>query len=206
MTSHRAPFLALLLGVALTLAACTGTQQGATSSVVTNEDNTNDGQGRSNTADLRRSAGRALVYAPSIEPLNVPPSSVASDNSASPQELKPPTCINLPPLQAENLEVDTTPIVDCDEAHNAQIYWAGSLNDNPDSEYPGNSTVLSVSDQICLDRFAGFIGVEYVDSDLEILHLRPDEIAWERGNRMLVCLVQHRHEANLTGSAQGSRW
>jgi len=179
---------------------------GSNSGPSTNHHDTSGQSGRSNAADLRRSAGRALVIAPDLEPLNAPPSTVASNDQVSPKELRPPTCINLPPLEADNIEVDATPVIDCDKPHSAQIYWAGSLDDNLEATYPGYSTVLSVSDQICLDSFQDFVGVQYVDSDLEILHLRPDEVAWERGNRVLICLVQHRHQESLTGSAKDSRW
>ncbi|HEU4489879.1 MAG TPA: septum formation family protein [Jiangellales bacterium] len=98
----------------------------------------------------------------------------------------------------EVLTVDTVP---CDQGHGSEAYAVFDLEDA--SEYPGDKSVGDLAFAGCEERFAEWVGIEYVDSRLEIYVLHPTEASWTSSeDREVVCLV-YDPVAPLTGSARG---
>jgi hypothetical protein len=57
----------------------------------------------------------------------------------------------------------------------------------------------------CLDRFAGFVGVDYESSTLDITALYPSSQSWSTQNdREVVCAVFEMNGEKLKGSAKDS--
>jgi hypothetical protein len=93
--------------------------------------------------------------------------------------------------------VDTVP---CDQEHGSEVYATFDLEDV--SEYPGDKTVGDLAFAGCEERFAEFVGVDHVDSRLELYTFQPSESTWTTlDDREVVCVV-HDPAGTMTGSAR----
>lgn len=90
----------------------------------------------------------------------------------------------------------------CDEPHDNEAFAAYQL---PDGEYPGDRALLRDGVAGCLERFAGFVGIGYADSALDVDALTPTRLTWEEGDRKVVCVLFRFDGEPLRGTAQGSR-
>jgi hypothetical protein len=144
---------------------------------------------------LPRSVGR--VTAADVAP--EPEDDDAPSNDRPLTELRVGDCVDLPvastPSEADeqDLPADTevllATLIPCDEPHDAEVYARISLDENPEATFPGDEAVLAGADGVCLEAFEAYVGAPYVDTELEIVHLRPNEAAWVRGDRVVVCAV-----------------
>ena len=55
----------------------------------------------------------------------------------------------------------------------------------------------------CLERFDGFVGLDYEDSILDIVTLYPTSESWQQNDREVVCALYDINEEKLVGSTQG---
>jgi hypothetical protein len=99
----------------------------------------------------------------------------------------------------ERAEVDA---ISCDGPHDNEAFAAYQL---PDGEYPGDRALLRDGVAGCLERFAGFVGIGYADSALDVDALTPTRLTWEDGDRKVVCVLFRFDGEPLRGTAQGSR-
>jgi hypothetical protein len=90
--------------------------------------------------------------------------------------------------------------VDCAAPHDSELYALVAL---PDGPWPGQKAVDASSEQPCLDQFAGYVGVAYEQSALDLAPMPPDEASWGAGDRQVWCLVVD-PAGPLTGSVRGS--
>jgi hypothetical protein len=98
-------------------------------------------------------------------------------------------------------EVEAVDTVPCTEEHGSEAYAAFDLDDAP--EYPGDKTVGDLAFAGCDERFTEWVGIDYIDSRLEIYVLQPTEASWTTlDDRQVVCLV-YDPAGPLTGSARG---
>lgn len=147
-------------------------------------------------------AGRALVTATTVQPL-VAATTTEADAGTPLDELAVGDCADLPGLGLDDtVEVTHAEVVDCATPHAVEVFLVTSLNGDPDAPYPGDETVLAAADQACLDAFPAYVGVAYVDATLEIVHLRPDEELWLRGDRDVRCAVHNRDMSPLTATVR----
>ncbi len=109
-------------------------------------------------------------------------------------ELETGQCLNEP----DSEEVIDVEIVDCAEPHDLEVYRTDDLADQNFDP----ALIDSLSFEICLDAFDGFVGTPYVDSELDIYYLVPSEESWSEGDREVVCAVYDLSGAKLTGSAE----
>jgi hypothetical protein len=147
---------------------------------------------------------RALVVLTTVAPIVETTTSIADPDTIPLDQLAVGNCVDIADAEADPVEVGTARLRSCDEPHGLEVYFLGSLNDDPDAPYPGDEAILAGADQMCLDAFAPYVGSEYVDSSLEIAHLRPDENVWLLGDRVVRCAVQNRNLEPLTTGVQGS--
>jgi hypothetical protein len=123
-------------------------------------------------------------------------------------DLRAGDCIDLADLDAaegtDGREVSSVVVIDCGEPHDAEIYALISLDDDPESRHPGDGHVLAAADRVCLEQFEGYVGARYVDTRLEIVHLRPTLASWARGDRRVICAVVYTGTAPLVGSVAGA--
>jgi Septum formation len=148
---------------------------------------------------------RALVIPSTVPPLlsNTPPDPPDSDTIAL-DDLAVGDCVDIADAEPGAVEVGTARRRDCAEPHGLEVFHVGSLNDAESAPYPGDEAVLAAADQMCLDAFAPYVGIAYVDSTLEIAHLRPDQNVWLHGDRIVRCVTQDRALQPLIGTVKDS--
>ena len=90
--------------------------------------------------------------------------------------------------------------LDCAEPHDAEIFASTEM---PDGPYPGIDALREAADDFCLPRFEEFVGVAYLDSDLEAYPLLPSEDTWNSaGDREILCVLVAPED--VTGTLEGS--
>jgi hypothetical protein len=109
-------------------------------------------------------------------------------------ELETGQCLDEPSSE-EVVDVD---IVSCAEPHDLEIYRVAEL---PDQAFDV-ATLDAASFDLCLEGFDDFVGMPYVDSELDIYYLMPSEDSWADGDREVVCAVYDLSGERLTGSAE----
>ncbi|MGY6501298.1 MAG: septum formation family protein [Acidimicrobiales bacterium] len=110
-------------------------------------------------------------------------------------------CVNFSGFPDPDLvELDRAVIEDCERPHDAQIYGQLLLTEDLGDPYPGDAEVLTLADAACLAEFESYVGRRYVDTRYEIVHLRPNEAAWRRGDPSVVCAVINASFEPLVGS------
>lgn len=97
-------------------------------------------------------------------------------------------------------EISSLAGVPCSDPHDNEVYaiFDVSLSSYPDSE----DAMFEHALEQCLDRFAGFVGVAYEVSELDILTLYPTPASWQQNDREVVCAVYNMDNAQLVGSAR----
>ena len=96
--------------------------------------------------------------------------------------------------------ISSLPGVPCSQPHDNEVYavFDVSLSAYPDSE----DAMFEHALEQCLDRFAGFVGIAYESSELDILTLYPTPESWARNDREVVCAVYDMNNTQLVGSAR----
>lgn len=103
------------------------------------------------------------------------------------------------PAEGDCVSEDWTEI-DCAEEHYAEIYLIAQVDGD---DFPGDEQMDQQASDMCLEEFAGYVGAEYNDSELEYLYFNPDAETWEQGDRQVICAVGD-PSGEITGSVQGS--
>jgi hypothetical protein len=94
---------------------------------------------------------------------------------------------------------DVTP-VSCAEAHDGEVFAVFSHPAARGAAYPGDEAVADFASAECLQRFPGYTGASYDDSDLDVATVRPDHDSWtDKDDREAACVL-YRKGAPLTGS------
>lgn len=107
--------------------------------------------------------------------------------------------------------VTTLSRVECDVPHEQEAYALPTYTDpgtdsTPDT-FPGEAALKSFADGTCAQEYAGYVGVDYRDSDLFFTYLLPSPRSWEQDqDRITLCLVTTTDGAQLTRSVQGTTW
>ena len=98
-----------------------------------------------------------------------------------------------------NGEVATVPAVPCAEPHDNEAFSSGTL---PDGDFPGDESVATTANTMCLAAFEPFVGAEYDSSILGYFAIKPTEVSWGQGDRQVLCLAYDSTGAQLTGSVR----
>lgn len=97
-------------------------------------------------------------------------------------------------------QVSDVATVACSEPHDAEIFAELSL---PDGDYPGIQGVRSAAENFCLPALTEWVGVSYLDSDLEVYPLLPTEDSWTgEDDRVILCIAVVSED--VTGTLEGS--
>ncbi|GAB2489635.1 septum formation family protein [Nocardiopsis aegyptia] len=89
---------------------------------------------------------------------------------------------------AEQDNIVDVPMVDCEDPHDYEVYVNDDLDE--DGEYPGDQEVSDLTAELCHDEFEGFVGTEYLESELEFTSFFPTPTGWDLyDNREYLCLV-----------------
>lgn len=104
--------------------------------------------------------------------------------------------------EEEATEVESVPIVDCEEHHDNEVYHTFDIEGG---EFPGAAAVQETSDEGCLAAFEEFVGTPYDSSRYYFGTLYPTRQTWsEMDDREVVCYVFLPDGVRSQGSARGS--
>lgn len=92
-------------------------------------------------------------------------------------------------------------IVDCAGEHHAEVFLVTEMSGG---DFPGAQAVQEKSAGLCLDAFAGYVGIQQDDSALTFLHTWPDQQMWTNGDRGMTCAA-YDPEGPLIGSVKDTR-
>jgi hypothetical protein len=99
-------------------------------------------------------------------------------------------------------EIRDLPRRDCDEAHDGEVFLVADVSIDTD-EYPGLPALAREIDAACSGvAFQDYVGVPYLQSELEYSYLYPVEDGWDRGDREFVCIAVEADGSKLIESIQ----
>jgi hypothetical protein len=102
-------------------------------------------------------------------------------------------------------EVSSVPVVDCDEPHDAEVTATGELNPGGGGEYPGEGRVRQLVGEECSGQsFSDYVGVAYLDSELDVNFVFPNERNWTEADGSYICFAFLPDGTELTSSVRGS--
>jgi hypothetical protein len=98
-------------------------------------------------------------------------------------------CFNPPATIAA--QVTTLKIVPCRDPHTEEVYDTKSAYPAANgAAYPGAQKLEDVANGMCLEAFAGYVGVEYQHSWLFYTYLLPSVRSWSTDDdRQIVCIL-----------------
>ena len=105
------------------------------------------------------------------------------------------------PVDWESEGFTTMPVTPCTEEHESEVFGSLLMDDG---DFPGQAAVEAAATEFCDAEFATFVGVAWVDSELDYAFLGPSQETWEQADdREILCLAYD--PAGLTtGSLKGA--
>lgn len=85
----------------------------------------------------------------------------------------------------EDVALSTVEVLPCDEAHQLEAYANFML---PEGSWPGQDEIDRLSEGGCVKRFGTFVGMDFNESELEMVYLRPYEEGWAV-DRGVTCFI-----------------
>lgn len=120
---------------------------------------------------------------------------VTSSGELDFQDLRVGDCvIDLPETTSYGLKV-----VPCGQPHIYEVFGSFAL---PDTPYPGDDAVDTLSSDGCTQRFGDYVGMGYEDSILDMQYFTPFEETWDDDHGTLCVL--YREGVPTRGSYAGS--
>lgn len=103
----------------------------------------------------------------------------------------------------EGLEgsVESVPVVPCTESHTDEIIHAFDMSGN---SAPGESEVKEAFEAECVPAFERYVGIAWVDSELDMWPMYPTTGSWAAGDREMLCVAYLGDGGTLTESVRGS--
>lgn len=87
-------------------------------------------------------------------------------------------------LQGFTGPLETSTVVACQTAHNAQLIGTFTLDDE---EFPGTAGILARSEQLC--KSVPLDPNSPLDTGWSYQISRPSEVAWKKGDRLVACFL-----------------
>jgi len=98
-------------------------------------------------------------------------------------------------------EVGEVPLVECSAPHDNEVYAVVTVDGEV---YPGEQAIQAKADEVCLDTFDPFVGLDYQSSVLDFGWLVPTADSWDMGDRVVACFVYRLDLAKVRGTLEGS--
>jgi hypothetical protein len=100
-------------------------------------------------------------------------------------------------------ELSSVKVVACKKPHTQEVF--ANVDDNSAGDnYPGDTALRTFADGQCLQRFRGYVGIDYRQSSLWYTYLLPSVRSWSARDRTVVCVTTTTGQ-QLTSSVKGSR-
>ena len=121
-------------------------------------------------------------------------------------DVKPGQCFD--PPGAVKSELSKLTSVPCDQPHTQESYASVPYTAKDGSEasaYPGDAALKVFADGACAQRYAGYVGKDYLDSSYFFTYLLPSARGWEQQkDRNVLCFVTTTGQ-QLTASVKNSK-
>jgi hypothetical protein len=100
-------------------------------------------------------------------------------------------------------EISSVPKVDCSEPHDNEVF---ALIDYTETDvYPGSAAMNEIGTELCIEQFDEYVGIGYLDSELDVFAITPSEAGWnEDSDREVICALYNLDLSKLTGSMEGA--
>jgi hypothetical protein len=98
-------------------------------------------------------------------------------------------------------EIGDVPMVECSEPHDNEVYAVVTVDGD---EFPGEQAIQNTADDMCLEAFDGFVGLDYQTSILDFGWLVPTADTWAAGDRVVACFIYRMDLEKVTGTLQGT--
>lgn len=97
-------------------------------------------------------------------------------------------CLDLDATDATAAQVTDLAAVPCTQPHRHEVFHVGEVTGF--DVYPGPSELSSTSDGMCLGAFEDYVGIPYLDSDVQFTYLYPSLASWQdEEDREVVCIL-----------------
>jgi hypothetical protein len=96
-------------------------------------------------------------------------------------------------------ELSDVPLVECDQPHDNEVYAVVTVEGD---RFPGEIAIQTRADEVCLQAFESFVGLDYQTSVLDFGWLVPTAETWEVGDRVVACFIYRMDLGKVTGTLQ----
>jgi hypothetical protein len=120
-------------------------------------------------------------------------------------DLSPGDCFvgrPFPPKDAggEKRTVLLVAAVACSKPHEKEVFAVFEHPAKAGGDFPGEDAIAKVAQDGCAERFEGYVGQPFGESDLQVAVIAPGPVPWDKDNdRRIVCTLQEGVKA-LKGS------
>jgi hypothetical protein len=109
-------------------------------------------------------------------------------------DLRPGDCFDGSPSAPQNAGEERTGLVvaalPCSQPHLSEVFAVFEHPDKPGGHFPGEEEVAKVAQDGCAERFAGYVGHPFGDSELQVVVIAPGAVYWGEDDRTIVCTLQ----------------
>ena len=102
------------------------------------------------------------------------------------------------PDEEEIADVTAKP---CTEPHEFEMFFVGNL---PDGDFPADSVINAYLEAECIPAFDAYVGLPYVQSQLDIFPLIPSPGGWSAGDHAVQCALFDPIDEELTSSMRNA--
>ena len=98
-------------------------------------------------------------------------------------------------------EVGEVPLVECSAPHDNEVYAVVTVDKEV---FPGEQAIQDQADEVCLDAFDPFVGLDWESSTLDFGWLVPTADSWDMGDRVVACFVYRLDLEKVRGTLEDS--
>jgi hypothetical protein len=102
----------------------------------------------------------------------------------------------------DETEVSSVPVVECSEPHDNEVFAV--FDYTATDVFPGGTEMNAAAHDLCVAEFEAYVGLGYLESELNVFPITPTQGSWDDGDREIVCALYNLDLAKLTGSMQGA--
>ena len=101
----------------------------------------------------------------------------------------------------DEAQISSVPEVDCSEPHDNEVFAV--FDYTASDSFPGAETMNQAAHELCVAEFEAYVGLSYVESELNVFPITPTDGSWDTGDREIICALYNLDFSKLTGSWRG---